>query len=250
MICPLPQLLLRRVTSGLYYDIVKAAGFDNPFGNSFQTYIGGVLKAACPAPPFSVRPEKPYFVGGNLHHGTDWVVSDSGGHLFIECKTKRLRLDAKTRCDAESLQKDVAVLAKAIAQHYRNIRDAIDAKTDWTPDDRPIYSLILTMEDWFIFSPHIDDLLNSHVKRLLGEARFDLSLLDEMPFTIASAHEFEIAIQIIGEMGIAKVMALKTKGHHRTWVLTAVLAEAFGDELKRINWALFGDDLTRLLGIP
>ncbi len=161
-----------------------------------------------------------------------------------------MRLDAKTRCDTESLQKDVAVLARAIAQHYRNVKDAIDAKTDWTPDDRPIYPLILTMEDWFIFSPHIDDLLNSQVKRLLGEAGFDLSLLDEMPFTITSAHEFEIAIQIIGEVGIAKVMALKTKGHHRTWGLAAVLAEAFGDELKQINWALFGDDLTRLLGIP
>ena len=141
LICPLPQLLLRRVTSGLYYDIVKAAGFDNPFGNSFQTYIGDVLKAACPAPPFSIRPERPYYVGGNLHHGTDWVISDNGGHLFIECKTKRLRLDAKTRCDSEALEKDVAVLAKAIAQHYRNIKDAIDAKTDWTPDDQPIYPL-------------------------------------------------------------------------------------------------------------
>ncbi len=250
LICPLPQLLLRRVTSGIYYDIVKAVGFDNPFGNSFQTYIGDVLKAACLAPPFSVRPEKPYYVGDNLHHGTDWVVSDNGGHLFIECKTKRLRLDAKTRCDTESLQKDVVVLAKAIAQHYRNVKDAIDAKTDWTPDDRPIYPLILTMEDWFIFSPHVDELLNSQVKRLLGEAGFDLSLLDEMPYAIASAHEFEIAIQIIGEVGIAKVMGLKTKGHHRTWGLAAVLADAFGDELKRINWALFGDDLTRLLGIP
>jgi hypothetical protein len=71
-----------------------------------------------------------------------------------------------------------------------------------------------------------------------------------MPFTIASAHEFEIAIQIIGEVGIAKVMALKTKGHHRTWGLAAVLADAFGDELKRINWALFSDDLKGLLEMP
>jgi hypothetical protein len=111
----------------------------------------------------------------------DWVISDNGGHNFIECKTKRLLLDAKTRCDTESLEKDVVVLAKAIAQHYRNIKDAIDAKTDWTPDDRPIYPLILTMEDWFIFSPHIDDLLNSHVNDCLAKLDSTFRSLTKCP---------------------------------------------------------------------
>jgi hypothetical protein len=249
LICPLPQLLLRRITSGLYYDIVNARGFDNAFGDSFQNYIGDVIKTACAAPPFSIRPEKSYYVGGDLHHGADWIVSDSDGHLIIECKTKRLRLDAKTRSNTYCLEQDVAVLGAAIAQHYRNIKDAIDGKTDWVHNDRPIYPLILTMEDWFIFSPHVDELLNLEVKRLLRQAGVDLSILDHMPYTIASAHEFEIAIQIIGELGIARVMALKTKAQHRTWGLAAVLATSFGEEMKRLNWALFSEEAGRLAGI-
>lgn len=247
LVCPIPRHFLRRVTSGVYYDIVNAAGFQNPFGNSFQAYIGAVLEVACPQPPFSIVPEKPYYVGGNLHHGADWIVSDGGGHIFIECKTKRLRLDAKTRSDTKALEEDIAVLAKAIAQHYRNISEAVAGKTDWSPDGLPIYPLILTMEDWFIFSPQVDQMLNSEVKRLLCKDGLDLSLLDEMPFTIASAHEFEIGIQIIAEVGIAKVMAIKTRGEHRTWGLVAVLASAYSNEIKRVNWALFGDDLQRLV---
>jgi hypothetical protein len=250
LVCPLPALILKRVTSGLYFDIVKSAGFDNPFGDSFQTYIGDVLKVACHGPRFATRAEAPYYIGGNLHHGTDWIVSDVGGHVFIECKTKRLRLDAKTRSDTKALEKDVLVLAKAIVQHYGNVKNALDGKTDWTSGGRPIYPLILTMEDWFIFSPRIDELLNSEVTRLFSECGLDLSFLERMPFTIASAHEFEIAIQIIAEVGISKVMAAKAKGEHRTWGLAAFLGTTFADEIKRVNWAVFGDDLRRLVGVP
>lgn len=226
---------------------MKSAGFDNAFGNSSQSYVGDVLRIACPEPAFIIRAEIPYYVGNNLHHGTDWIVSDVTGHLFIECKTKRLRLDAKTRSDTEALGRDISVLAKAIAQHYRNIKDALDGKTDWLPDGLPIYPLILTIEDWFIFSPHVDRLLNSELKRLLGEAKLDLSLLEQMPFTIASAHEFETAIQIVAEIGISKVMVPKSQGEHRTWGLLAFLQATFASEITRVNWALFGEDLRELM---
>ena len=53
-------------------------------------------------------------------HGVDWVLSDSKGHLFIECKTKRLTLDAKTLSDSVALDRDLDVMAKAVVQHYRN----------------------------------------------------------------------------------------------------------------------------------
>ena len=70
------------------------------------------------------------------------LFSDETGHLFIECKTKRMRLDAKTRADAIALEKDISALADAVVQNYRNIQDCLDGRTDWVPDDRPAFALI------------------------------------------------------------------------------------------------------------
>jgi len=45
--------------------------------------------------------------------------------IFIECKTKRLKLSSRTSSDPEILEKDIAALAKAVTQHYQNIKPLI-----------------------------------------------------------------------------------------------------------------------------
>jgi hypothetical protein len=95
VVCPLPFYLLRRTSTGVFYDLVGSRDFDNAFGDSFQVYIGEVIEFACKPPRFTILPEEPYYNGSNKFHGVDWVVSDDTGHLFIEAKTKRLTLGAK-----------------------------------------------------------------------------------------------------------------------------------------------------------
>ena len=90
VLCPIPRYLLHRASAGIFYDLVRSAGFDNPFGNSFQAYVGEVAATFCVPPCFSVLSEEPYYVGNNKMHGVDWIISDNTGHIFIESKTKRL----------------------------------------------------------------------------------------------------------------------------------------------------------------
>jgi hypothetical protein len=247
VLCPIPRFLFRRVSVGIFYDLVKSAGFDNPFGNSFQAYVGDVIRATCPPPRFLLRAEEPYYVGTNKKHGVDWILSDNTGHLFIESKTKRLTLSAKTLSDTAALEKDLVVMAAAVVQHYRNVRDALDAKTKWIPDGLPIYPVILTLEDWFIFSPRIDEILKSHISRLLTEAGIPHQVLAEMPFTVASAHEFEITSQIIAQVGISSVMSKKTTEEQRSWSLLPFIMSQFSNEMRGVNWGLFEDEWARLI---
>lgn len=153
VLCPIPRFLTLRASAGIFYDLVKSADFDNPFGSSFQSYVGEILAATCPHPRFTILTEEPYYVGSQQMHGADWVLSDRTGHVFIEAKTKRLTVNAKTLSDTAALDRDLSVMAAAIVQNYRNIGDALDRRTRWVPDGLPIYPLILTLEDWFIFYP-------------------------------------------------------------------------------------------------
>jgi hypothetical protein len=247
VLCPIPRYLLRRASGGIFYDLTNSAGFTNPFGNSFQAYVGEVIEATCRAPAFSALAEEPYHVGKRKKHGVDWVLSDCTAHLFIECKTKRLTLNARTLSDAVALDSDLDIMAKAIVQHYHNIRDALDGKTKWVPDGRPIYPVVLTLEDWFIFSPRVGGMLKTHVCRLLAEAGISEEVLLEMPYTVASAHEFEITGQIIAQVGIFAVMSKKTAPEQQGFSLLPFARQDFPAEMRRVNPRLFADDWARMM---
>src|SRR5690606_25178557 len=93
LLCPVPRYLLNRVTSGVFYAIVNSNGFPNAYGDAFQNSVGEVIDVTLSSPPFNVLEECAYSESkAQLKHGVDWIVSPSTGHLFIECKTKRLSL--------------------------------------------------------------------------------------------------------------------------------------------------------------
>jgi hypothetical protein len=250
VLCPIPEFLLRRTSVGVFYDLVNAPGFDNPFGDSFQVFVGEVINEVCKPPRFTILAEVPYYVGSNKFHGADWVLSDNTGHFFIEAKTKRLTLNARIRSDNAALERDLTTMAKAIVQHYRNICDAVEGKTRWKPDGNPIYPLVLTLEDWFIFSPRITESLNGHVRRLLAEQNISEKVLTDMPYTIASAHEFELATQVIAQAGIRPVMSKKTAIEQWNWSLLRFLNDNFKAEMKLVKRGLFADDFMKLLPDP
>jgi hypothetical protein len=180
-------------------------------------------------------------------HGVDWIITDESGHIFIESKTKRLTLNSRILPNTVALNNDLAIMATAIVQHYRNIRDAIDGKTKWKPDRLPIFPLVLTLEDWFIFSPRVTEMLNKHVRRKLAEAQIPENVLDEMPYTIASAHEFEIAIQIIAQLNIYPVMSKKTGGDQRMWSLLPFIMNEFKEQMRSVDRFLFAADWETLM---
>jgi hypothetical protein len=107
--------------------------------------------------------------------------------------------------------------------------------------------LVLTLEDWFIFSPRVAEMLSKHVCRLMAEAGIPKKVLVEMPYTIASAHEFEITSQVIAQVGIFSVMAKKTAPEQQGLSLLPLAKNDFKDEMRRINWRLFADDWVRMM---
>lgn len=252
VICPIPRFLQARTSGGLFYDLVKVNDFDNPFGRSFHTYIGEVIAATCPPPRFIARSEEPYYVGRNLKHGVDWVLSDNTGHLFIEAKTKRLTVNSKNLVDLEALDSDLQAMANAIVQHYQNIRDALDGKTKWEPDGLPIYPLVLTLEDWFIFTPRVEEILDGHLRRRLSQQGVPETVLADMPCIVASAHDFEIVSQVIAQAGVSPVMSYNLAPGQKNWSLLPAVQQGFPNEMLAVNWRLFGDEYMamRPLGPP
>lgn len=244
VICPIARYISNRTTGGLFFDLVNKPDFGEPFGKSFERYIGEVLDATCPSPRFSKMSEAPYVIDGNVHHGVDWILSDESGHLFIEGKTKRMTVNAKTRFDSIALDKDLEIIGEAVVQHYANIQHAVDGKTHWKPDGLPVYPLILTLEDWFLLGTTVEEMLLKHVTRLLEAEGLSPSLVDNMPFMIASISELEAVGQVFMQLGIHPVLSKKLKKVTlRSWGLLSFVKMEFPEQTRQINWQLFGGEL-------
>jgi hypothetical protein len=226
-LCPLPELLLRRVTESLFFDLARSdENFGNPYGKAFQSYVGDVLHAQFKGPMHCVLEEQEYWVKKNKKHGVDWIVSDATGHLILECKASRIRVDAKAVVDGAPLTDAIGSLTKAVVQHYKNIDDALKGKTNWQPDGKPVFPFIVTLEDWYLIAPHVVEMLQSQVHEELGKLGL-AELLDRAPFIVTSISEFESAGQAIAQIGINRFCSSRVKLPERHCGLSMHTSHAF-----------------------
>lgn len=233
--CPVPNLLLRRFSTGLYYDLVKVAGFDLAFGPAFEAYVGEVLAVAYQNEAATVLKESKYHViGSGTHHGPDWIVCDAGGNLVVECKAKRLPHVARQAGDV-ALRAEVDKIAAAVVQNYKNIRDAQQGLSSWKPNGHPIIPLVITLEDWFFLGSHLPELLEQSVRSQLPDAGFDAQLMETMPYAVMSCREFEECIGAVREGGIAKFFQGKREGEYQQWMWPDYMHHAYKG-LKPINF--------------
>jgi hypothetical protein len=245
-LCPFPQLLLRRATDSLFFDLGKSEEkFDNPYGMAFQIYVGDVLRAQFNASMHFVLEEQKYRVKKNLKHGVDWIVSDTSGHIMFECKTRRLRVDAKAVVDGILID-SIEELATIVVQHYKNLDDAFQGLTHWKPDGKPVYPVIVTLEDWILFAPHVTGQLHSLVDLRLSKLGLG-ALLDSSPFIVTSIAEFEQAGQAIAQIGIDKFFRNRVASGNRHFGLSTHAPYAFPDiDVKYVR--LFEDSAKEMLG--
>ena len=240
--CPIPMYMLRRASDGLFYDLVKTPGFDNAFGAAFQDYVGIVLGTLLRPPKFEVMAETPYELGkGYRKHGVDWMVRDDTGNLFIECKTKRLRQDAKFIVTGTGLEDAMDALGSYVVQHYKNIVDALGGRTAWVPNEKPSFAVVVTLEDWWIFTPPIVKMLDDSVERRLLEAGIDKSIIERVPFAVSLIDDLEIGCQIMSETGIEPFLGLRPDPMHRGWSSSPFSTVKFPEEAKRAHRRLFAD---------
>jgi len=206
LVCPLPTLLFWRITSGVYYEVCDKQYFDNSFGASFQKYVGDVIKISLrESPTIKVLSEEQYSVGKDRKDTADWIIYDNNSILFIECKTKRLRLPAKFELDDSSYaNKELEKMADFILQIYKSIEDYRKNKYPSLKysESKRVYPLVLTLENWHVIGDCLLSELENMVVKRLNKDNIDTSCLKEMPYSICSVDEFENLVQLIPITGI------------------------------------------------
>jgi len=210
--CMYPDHLQAQFLSGIYY--IASVGdkenkLANAFGKSFEQYLGMVLKKNNQNGLYQIIEEIEFNYKGNKLKSSDWIVKSGDAIIFIECKTKRLRLSSKTMLSSsETLSEDIDFMASAVTQlykvydHYKNERIP---GLQYDPTKKFI-PLVVTLEEWFAGGPDIKEKLNESVKLALIKTNIPLQVMDEYNFRTYSINAFEWDVQIMFQLGFVQYL--------------------------------------------
>lgn len=228
LVCPITKYLYERFTSGVYYEIYNEIGFDNAFGEAFQKYIGEILSSFFPEE--SIYPDEEYGVGKRT---VDWIVEDQSAVLFIECKTKRLAMGAKSELtDDSKLKNQMMIMAENIAKVYKTLSDFIKNKYPSIQNkDKDLYPIIVTLENWYFFGDKLNAILFSELEPYLRENPKLRELIKKYPFSIVPTETFEQLIPISKKHGIKTTLADRVKDKEfGLWDVETFLQKTFPTE--------------------
>lgn len=245
--CPVPTLLFWRLTSGLYFDLIKGdRDFGNALGTSFERHVGEILAAVVSAPSLRYIEQAQYGTRQQPRATCDWLlVEGDTSAAFIECKAKRIRVSAKTAMgDLTPLQEDIGVLADAVVQLYQRFLEYEAGAFPNLPfaAGRKSYPVVVTLEEWYLFGQRVVGMLSETVEARMGAAGLDLSLLARAPYSIMSCDEFEEVAQIIDVVGLENFFDSKLSDpERRSWPYGNFLREQYAN-VRKARKVVFRDE--------
>ena len=245
--CPVPALLFWRLTSGLYFDLIKGdRDFGNALGSSFERHVGEILAAAVRAPSLRYIEQAKYGTRQQPRATCDWLlVEGDTAAAFIECKAKRIRVAAKiAMSDLTPLREDIGVLADAVVQLYERLLEYEAGAFPNLPfvTGRKSYPLVVTLEEWYLFGRRVVGMLREAVEVRMRAAGLDLNLLTRAPYSIMSCDEFEEAAQVIDVVGLETFFESKlSDSEMRSWPYGNFLRHQFAKE-RKVRKLVFRDE--------
>jgi hypothetical protein len=208
--------------------------------------VGEVLRQRVTNAGMSILEQEAYLVGLHQKHSVDWIIEQGGeAALFVECKTKRLIWTSKAGvANLAALDRDMRNLGRAVVQVYKAIGDYRAGRYPHLAfmEERRIYPVIVTLEDWYLSGFGMPARLDAAVRKIMEAGGLPIAWLDEMPYSIMSVRELETAAGVIDAVGVHPFMSGKVLDpESRRWGFGAYCNERYPDDVANLH-PLFRDE--------
>lgn len=243
---PLPPLIMQRITSGLYFDIVDGGGtIWGEVGHRFEGYCLRYLKAMLPDQ--HVDPEYRYGPKGHGFDSPDILVSDEGGvRLAVECKAKRMPVEARFSGDPVSeATMAYTEIAKGVFQVWRFLSHARRGLLDRTVG-ADCLGMVVTADPWLVMGQKLYPEVLAIANALADEKDPQISAEDRRRVPIVLIDDLEYTLQHADPVTFfERLRALSEDQTGWDWSLTPgqtdgpVRPYPFADELRTILPRIF-----------
>lgn len=223
--CPLPPMLEKRLLEGLYYDLVKAEGFGDAFGEAVDAVIGRMLQSLSPA--YEVFKPQIHVVKKQTFHGADWIIRNNYHCAFVECKGARISLSGRVAENLGTLRKELGIIADAVVQNYANLHRERQRWGEEGQPQRQFYNLVITLEDWLIFSQFDFEEIYGQVQKRLTDTGLPASLLDEVPFRVMGFEGAQHCCAALAQHPMDEVIGLSNEPKYAGMAFTHELQDRY-----------------------
>ncbi|WP_150526442.1 hypothetical protein, partial [Roseibium sediminis] len=148
---PMPDLVMQRVSDGLFFDVVGNGELRRLCSHRFEEYVRVILSHYCPE-NMTVSPEFVTSYGSS----SDFYLSCDGRVSIIgECKARRLNMSVRQSPNPsvlDDMQSVYEELAKGVKQIWRTHSVIRTRKTDTniSLSESGVLGIVVTLDPWFI----------------------------------------------------------------------------------------------------
>lgn len=222
IIAPLPQLIIFRATSGLYYDLAGGPQHILEEANGrFEEYGKKLIEARCPR--FEVLRDKEYGPKGRRMRTPDLLLKDGGEvKAVFECKASKLTFAAQYSEDQFSeAPKAFGQIAKGMSQLWKffsRVRRGVYA--DEVVADNA-FGIILTMDNWFQLDRRQLPSLRAAAEELCKDEP-DISIEDKRDVIFCSIEDLDNVLAVSSEDELFETFSKARKKEFQGWMLTDI----------------------------
>lgn len=244
LMSPLPQLILERVTSGIFYD-VAAAGWDvrEEYGRRFEDYAYRFLQITIAE--LSWKREYTYRWRKSEFRSSDvlWLI-DSKVRLAVECKATRMSVDARYEDDPLETR-GYEDLIKAVVQLWRYFSHCRLGYTDHGVHENAC-GLVLTIDSWLLMANKLVAELISKATDLAAEKYTEIKMEDRRPIIFCAINDLEATLSTATAQSFEAAIDRAVEQKRDGWYLSSSYDEVRDQSIGVCNYP-FRNEMAQVL---
>lgn len=223
LVAPLPDLIMDRVTNGLFYDVIGGGGIvRDEIGRRFETYSLALLREMLAGTRFV--PEATYRTRLGPIATPDICMHDQQGavQLAIECKASRMSVAARFG-EAPEEDRGYEEIAKGVMQLWRffaHCRQQV-ASERMTADAQ---GMILTMDEWFAGRSTVIPQIIARANELADKSTHEIPLVDRRPVAFCTISELENVLSTATSTSLQEAVRMGS-GDRAGWIFSILHRE-------------------------
>ncbi len=242
---PLPELILERITSGIFYDVVSGGGVvRGDYGHRFELYCLDLLSLSMPS--FLWKPEVEYRKKPNTFLSPD-ILSFSGGQLAVayECKATRMSHEAMFGRNPISAR-GYDDLVKAIFQLWRFFSHCRRGFCEFEVADDAV-GVVLTLDNWLIMGGTLRKEIFRDAEKMVHDKDAEITKIDRRPIIFIAASELEQTLSVSTEQSFLEALKQSNDKQYEGWRIDGVHRDIVGSAKINSKPYPFADKLGDLL---
>lgn len=220
---PLPELIILRATSGIFYDLIKGgAHLRNEASERFESYCAQYISATMER--FDVVRSHKYRCRGKDFDTPDILIKDGEEIVVVvECKARKLSFGAQFANDpieeAKSAYNEIAKGVFQIWQYFSHVRRNLIQAENVSPS---VQGMVLTLDTWLMMSNELKEYVLATATAIAAEKDLEITDDDRRPVVFCTVEDLEKTIDKSDEDIFLDSISAACEEEYAGWVLPNV----------------------------